>query len=151
MINDDFANTNPNPVQEDVGESTSRRKEFEAWLSNQSDLLSTVLSANMSRLSARELMVQQDRLKALRAGLGWGQQQFQMLLQESPAREAATAAAGGQLEDVCLEELRYRWMLHKSKLKAVRELGCRKRSKVGCVVMTTGATRWQSKATFPSV
>ncbi|XP_011616901.1 nesprin-3 isoform X2 [Takifugu rubripes] len=109
----------------DAGESTSRRKEFEAWLSKQSDLLSTVLSARMSRLSTRELMVQQDRLKVLRAGLGWGQQQFQLLLQEA----AAAAAAGGQAEDVCLEELRYRWMLHKSKLKDVRELGSRKRSK----------------------
>uniref|UniRef100_H2SQ46 Spectrin repeat containing, nuclear envelope family member 3 n=1 Tax=Takifugu rubripes TaxID=31033 RepID=H2SQ46_TAKRU len=121
------------------------RKEFEAWLSKQSDLLSTVLSARMSRLSTRELMVQQDRLKVLRAGLGWGQQQFQLLLQEA----AAAAAAGGQAEDVCLEELRYRWMLHKSKLKDVRELGSRKRSKVGCV-MTAVATQWQSKAMLPS-
>lgn len=137
-------------VQGDAGKSTSRRKEFEAWLSKQSDLLSTVLSARMSKLSTRELMVQQDRLKELRAGLGWGQQQFQLLLQESPAREAA-AAANGQAEDVCLEELRYRWMLHKSKLKDVRELGSRKRSKVGCVVMTAVATRWQSKAALPSV
>lgn len=150
MINDDllvFLWT----VQGDVGESTTRRKEFEAWLSNQSDLLSTVLGANMSRLSTRERMVQQDKLKVLQAGLGWGQQQFQMLLQESLARKAATAVAGGQAEDVCLEELRYRWMLHKSKLKDVIELGCRKRSKVRCVVMTAVATRWQSKATFPSV
>lgn len=137
-------------VQGDAAESTSRRKEFEAWLSKQSDLLSTVLSARMSRLSTEELMVQQDRLKELRAGLGWGQQQFQLLLQESPAREAVAATAGGQAEDVCLEELRYRWMLHKSKLKDVRELGSRKRSKVGCVVMTAVATRWQSKATLPS-
>lgn len=148
MINDDLL-VLLWTVQGDAGESTSRRKEFEAWLSNQSDLLSTVLSARMSRLSTRELMVQQDKLKALRAGLGWGQQQFQLLLQGSPARETA-AAAGGHAEDACLEELRYRWMLHKSKLKDVRELGSRKRSKVGCVVMTAGATRWQSKATLPS-
>lgn len=131
-------------MQGDAGESTSRRKEFEAWLSEQSDVLSTVLSARMSRLSTRELIVQQDRLKALKAGLAWGQQQFQLLLQEGPARKAA-AAPGGQAEDVCLEELRYRWMLHKSKLKDVGELGSRKRSKVGCVVMTAMATRWQSK------
>lgn len=138
-------------MQGEAGESTSRRKEFEAWLSEQSDSLSIILSARMSRLSTRELMVQQDRLKALKAGLDWGQQQFQLLLQESSARKAAAAAAGGQAEDVCLEELRYRWMLHKSKLKDVRELGSRKRSKVGCVVMTAVATRWQSKATLPSL
>lgn len=145
MINDDLL-VLLWTMQGDAGESTSRRKEFEAWLSEQSDLLSTVLSARMSRLSTRELMVQQDRLKVLRAGLGWGQQQFQLLLQEA----AAAAAAGGQAEDVCLEELRYRWMLHKSKLKDVRELGSRKRSKVGCV-MTAVATQWQSKAMLPSV
>lgn len=57
--------------------------------------------------------------QALRAGLGWGQQQLHMLLQESPA------------EDVCLEELRYRWMLHKSKLKDVGDLRSRKRVSVG--------------------
>lgn len=53
-------------------------------------------------------------LQALRAGLGWGQDQFQLLLQESP---------GG--EDVGLEEVRYRWMLYKSKLKDVGDLRAR--------------------------
>lgn len=81
--------------------------------------------------------------QALRAGLGWGQQQFQLLLQESSASDAAAAAAGGDSEDVCLEELRYRWMLHKSKLKDVGDLRSRKSAKVGYVVMTVLATGWR--------
>lgn len=78
--------------------------------------------------------------QALRAGLGWGQQQFQLLLQESSASDAAAAAGGGDSEDVCLEELRYRWMLHKSKLKDVGDLRSRKSAMVGYVVMTVVAT-----------
>lgn len=74
--------------------------------------------------------------QALRAGLGWGQQQFQLLLQESPASgDGAAAAAAGESEDVCLEELRYRWMLHKSKLKDVGDLRSRRRAMVGYGVM----------------
>lgn len=78
--------------------------------------------------------------QALRAGLGWGQQQFQLLLQESPASYGDAAAAGGQSEDVCLEELRYRWMLHKSKLKDVGDLRSRTSAKVGYVVVIALAT-----------
>lgn len=85
--------------------------------------------------------------QALRAGLAWGQQQFQLLLQERSDSDAAAAAAGGQLEDVRLEELRYRWMLHKSKLKDVRALRSRKHSKVGHVVMADATTRWQCNTT----
>lgn len=77
--------------------------------------------------------------QVLRAGLGWGQQQFQLLLQESPA----SGAADGQSEAVCLEELRYRWMLHKSKLKDVGDLKSRKSAMVGYVVGIVWATWWQ--------
>lgn len=56
----------------------------------------------------------------------WGQEQFQLLLQESQTSEACSGVA----EDVCLEELRYRWMLHKSKLKDVTDARARARSKV---------------------
>lgn len=48
-------------------------------------------------------------LQGLRAGIPWGQAQFQQLLR-SWHSEAGT-------EDMDLEELRYRWMLYKSKLK----------------------------------
>lgn len=48
-------------------------------------------------------------LQGLHAGVPWGQAQFQHLL-SSWHSEAGT-------EDMELEELRYRWMLYKSKLK----------------------------------
>lgn len=47
--------------------------------------------------------------QGLHAGIPWGQAQFQQLL-SSWQTEAGT-------DDVELEELRYRWMLYKSKLK----------------------------------
>lgn len=58
--------------------------------------------------------------------MAWGQEQFQLLLQESQTSEACSVGA----EDVCLEELRYQWMLHKSKLKDVTDARPRARSKV---------------------
>lgn len=58
--------------------------------------------------------------------MAWGQEQFQLLLQESPTSEASSGVA----QDVCLEELRYRWMLHKSKLKDVTDARARAQSKV---------------------
>lgn len=48
-------------------------------------------------------------LQGLRARIPWGQTQFQKLL-------SSWQTAAGR-EDVELEELRYRWMLYKSKLK----------------------------------
>eukprot|EP00064_Thunnus_orientalis_P008179 superscaffoldBa00000956_g8202 len=57
----------------------------------------------------------------LRAGVTWGQEQFQLLLQESQGSEAGP----GPAEDVGLEELRYRWMLYKSKLKDVGDIRAR--------------------------
>lgn len=66
-------------------------------------------------------------LQALRAGVTWGQDQFQLLLQESHDRTAGS----GPAEDVGLEELRYRWMLYKSKLRDVGDIRARLSSKVG--------------------
>lgn len=63
-------------------------------------------------------------VQALRAGVDWGQEQFQLLLQESQGSEA------GPADDAHLEELRYRWMLHKSKLKDVGDLRARASAKV---------------------
>ncbi|XP_068195214.1 nesprin-3 [Antennarius striatus] len=102
------------------GRYTSRRKEFEAWLSKQNDVLSGILTAGVTP-DAKELKVQLNRLKALRAGVSWGQEQFQLLLQDSGDSEASS----GPAEDVCLEELRYRWMLYKSKLKDVGDVRAR--------------------------
>lgn len=65
-------------------------------------------------------------VQALRAEVAWGQEQFQLLLQESQGIEAGS----GPAEDVCLEELRYRWMLYKSKLKDVGDIRARTSAKV---------------------
>lgn len=67
-----------------------------------------------------------DPSQALRRGVAWGQEQFQLLLEESETSEAGSEAA----EDVCLEDLRYRWMLHKSKLKDLTNVRARTKAKV---------------------
>uniref|UniRef100_A0AAQ4RN95 Spectrin repeat containing, nuclear envelope family member 3 n=1 Tax=Gasterosteus aculeatus aculeatus TaxID=481459 RepID=A0AAQ4RN95_GASAC len=102
-----------------TAEYQSRRREFEAWLSQENKLLSGICSSRGKALSTKEVRSQQDTLTALRAAVGRGHEQFQLLLQESPASDA------GQAEDVRLEELRYRWMLYKSKLKDVGDLRSR--------------------------
>uniref|UniRef100_UPI0037E896BD nesprin-3 isoform X1 n=2 Tax=Semicossyphus pulcher TaxID=241346 RepID=UPI0037E896BD len=107
------------------GQYGSRRREFEAWLSRESDLLSGILSTKAASLRAKELKIRQDTLKALRAGVVWGQEQFQLLLQDSQGSEAGP----GPAEDVSLEELRYRWMLHKSKLKDMGDVRARTSAK----------------------
>ncbi|XP_033991071.1 nesprin-3 [Trematomus bernacchii] len=103
------------------GQYQSRSREFEAWLSNQNALLSGVSSSKAAALGTKELKTRQDTLRALRAELSWGQEHFQLLLQESQS----AAAGPGPAEDVGLEELRYRWMLYKSKVKDVGELRTR--------------------------
>lgn len=79
--------------------------------------------------------------------MGWGQEQFQLLLMGrqwtgagvaagsvTGAGVAAGAGAGAgartAVEDVGLEDLRYRWMLYKSKLKDVGDLKARLKVKV---------------------
>uniref|UniRef100_A0A667XXG2 Spectrin repeat containing, nuclear envelope family member 3 n=1 Tax=Myripristis murdjan TaxID=586833 RepID=A0A667XXG2_9TELE len=104
----------------------TRRREFEAWLHSQNELLSGILSTKGATLSTEDLKVQRDTVKSLRAGVGWGQEQFQLLLQESQGGEAGS----GPVEDVGLEELRYRWMLYKSKLKDMGDLRARLSVKV---------------------
>uniref|UniRef100_A0A7N8X4M4 Spectrin repeat containing, nuclear envelope family member 3 n=1 Tax=Mastacembelus armatus TaxID=205130 RepID=A0A7N8X4M4_9TELE len=95
------------------GHYKSRRREFEAWLHKENEVLSKIFSTKGATLSAKEHKIQQNTLKVLRAGVSRGQEQFQLLLQESS--EAGSEPA----EDVDLEDLRYRWMLYKSKLKNV--------------------------------
>ncbi|XP_074548187.1 nesprin-3 isoform X2 [Halichoeres trimaculatus] len=112
------------------GQHSTRRRDFEAWLSRESELLSGILSKKVATLSAKELRIRQDTLKALRSGVVWGQEQFQMLLQESQ---------GDPAEDASLEDLRYRWMLHKSKLKDTGDIRTR-----------TGAKRLQTKQEQPA-
>ncbi|XP_075963137.1 nesprin-3 isoform X2 [Anarhichas minor] len=116
------------PTQHPVGgtgEYRSRRREFEAWLCKENELLSGIFSSKGATLGAKEVKIRQDTLTALRAGVCWGQEQFQLLLQESPGSEAGS----GPAEDVSLEELRYRWMLYKSKLKDVGDVRSRASAK----------------------
>ncbi|XP_028995302.1 nesprin-3 [Betta splendens] len=98
---------------ENSGQYASRKQEFSAWLSRQNELLSGILSTSDAPISARDVKRQQDTLKALRRDVSWGQEQLQLLLQESQSSDTDSGSAN----DVGLEELRYRWMLYKSKLK----------------------------------
>ncbi|XP_029983157.1 nesprin-3 isoform X2 [Sphaeramia orbicularis] len=103
----------------------SRWREFEAWLCRENEVLSGILGTKGAELSAKEQKIRQDTLKALRAGVAWGQEQFQHLLQES--QEGGTGS--GQAEDASLEDLRYRWVLYKSKLKDAGDFRARTSAK----------------------
>lgn len=116
------------PVQYSMGSQghhESRRKEFDSWLFKQNELLSEVLSSKGAAHSAKDVRLKQDTLKSLRADLSWGQKQFQLLIQDSQNSEAGT----GPKEEAGLEDLRYRWMLYKSKLKDVGDVRNRISSK----------------------
>lgn len=94
------------------------QSEFELWLSRESERLSGIQSVKGgAALSAKELRTRRDTLKALRSSLPWGQEQFQLLLQER--------RSSGPADDVSLEELRYHWMLYKSKLKEAGDVRAR--------------------------
>ncbi|CAK6975076.1 nesprin-3 [Scomber scombrus] len=108
-----------------TGQYESRRREFEAWLCRENELLSEILRSNGATLSDTEVKMRQKKLNGLRAGVNWGQEQFQLLLQEGQGSEAAS----GPADDVSLEELRYRWMLYKSKLKDVGDIRVRASAK----------------------
>ncbi|XP_075883836.1 nesprin-3 [Nelusetta ayraudi] len=105
------------------GQVMSRWREFEAWLLRESRLLSEVLGKGASEPDAKEFKIRQEKLKALRSRAAWGQEQFQLLLQS----RTSSQAEGSQEAQEDLEDLRYRWMLHKSKLKEVTQV--RKRTK----------------------
>ncbi|XP_028827746.1 nesprin-3 isoform X2 [Denticeps clupeoides] len=98
----------------------TRRREFEGWLQKESDSLSGILSRRAP--SAEELKIRQNALKGLHSRVPWGQSQIQQLL------DARGPDSG--VEDLNLEELRYRWMLYKSKLKDVGVLRARRACEV---------------------
>ncbi|KAL0968928.1 hypothetical protein UPYG_G00219990 [Umbra pygmaea] len=85
-----------------------RRREFKDWLQKENNTLSGILSSK-GPLSTKQLSVRQNTLKTLRSRVGRGQEQFQMLLM-------------ARAEDTGMEEIRYQWMLYKSKLKDVGDL-----------------------------
>ncbi|XP_036810526.1 nesprin-3 isoform X2 [Oncorhynchus mykiss] len=104
-----------------AAEYEDRRRIFEAWLQKENDTLSGILNTK-GLLSTRELKIRQKTLKTLRSSLGWGQEQFQLLLMSGAAASGSGVGADHWAEDVGMEEIRYRWMLYKSKLKDVGDL-----------------------------
>ncbi|XP_036399014.1 nesprin-3-like isoform X2 [Megalops cyprinoides] len=105
-------------------EFAARMREFEAWLQGENGVLSKILSQKEIP-SAKELKNRQQTLKDLRSRVGWGQSQFQLLL---GSRE--NMGSIGEVEDQGLDELRYRWMLYKSKLKDAGDLKASQRYQV---------------------
>ncbi|KAM8851774.1 nesprin-3 isoform 1-T3 [Synchiropus picturatus] len=116
----------------------SRREEFEAWLCRDNELLSGIINPKSWAVpNSKQLKLQQQTLKALKEGLGWGQEHFQLLLEASQEGENAAE----------LEELRYHWMLYKSKLKAAENLHTRlvaKKDPVGQEKLNRGKTLQKS-------
>uniref|UniRef100_A0A8C7W675 Spectrin repeat containing, nuclear envelope family member 3 n=1 Tax=Oncorhynchus mykiss TaxID=8022 RepID=A0A8C7W675_ONCMY len=120
-----------------AAEYEDRRRIFEAWLQKENDTLSGILNTK-GLLSTRELKIRQKTLKTLRSSLGWGQEQFQLLLMSGAAASGSGVGADHWAEDVGMEEIRYRWMLYKSKLKDVGDLKALLNVKVRSLKATPG-------------
>ncbi|NXT12209.1 SYNE3 protein, partial [Prunella fulvescens] len=101
----------PNHKQEKMGEgqtTSSHLKllhDFEEWLRGENTKLTKILAGTPS--SAEEIEAHQSKLEELQSHVPHGQHLFEDLLHLHPVV--------GSSED--LEELRYRWMLYKSKLR----------------------------------
>ncbi|XP_066541718.1 nesprin-3 [Hoplias malabaricus] len=95
-------------------------REFEAWLRKANDKLSAMAN-NQNVGSVKELKMRQKTLKGLREGVSEGQALFQQLMDRWQADSEG--------ED--LEDLRYRWMLYKSKLKEAESVRPQLIRKVG--------------------
>uniref|UniRef100_A0A8C0VAM1 Nesprin-3 n=1 Tax=Cyanistes caeruleus TaxID=156563 RepID=A0A8C0VAM1_CYACU len=101
----------PNHKQEKMGEwqSTSSHlkllHDFEEWLRGENTKLTKILAGTPS--SAEEIKAHQHKLEELQSRVPHGQHLFEDLLHLHPVF--------GNSED--LEDLRYRWMLYKSKLR----------------------------------
>ncbi|NXQ38283.1 SYNE3 protein, partial [Catharus fuscescens] len=101
----------PNHKQEKMGEeqSTSSHSkllhDFEEWLRGENTKLTKILAG--TPLSTEEIKAHQSKLEELQSRVPHGQQLFEDLLHLHPVV--------GNAED--LEDLRYRWMLYKSKLR----------------------------------
>ncbi|KAA0710980.1 Nesprin-3 KASH domain-containing protein 3 [Triplophysa tibetana] len=95
------------------------RREFEVWLLKENNKLTKILNSQ-SASSAKELTIRLDRLKVNRSQVTSGLNNLQALyclLMENKTPD----------EDV--EDLRYRWMLYKSKLKEAGDLRALKTQK----------------------
>uniref|UniRef100_A0A663M389 Nesprin-3 n=1 Tax=Athene cunicularia TaxID=194338 RepID=A0A663M389_ATHCN len=100
----------PNHKQERIeGQNTSSHLKllhnFEEWLQEENTKLTKIVAATTS--SAEEIKARQSKLEELQSRVPYGQHLFEDLLHLHPVI--------GNSED--LEDLRYRWMLYKSKLK----------------------------------
>ncbi|NXD24889.1 SYNE3 protein, partial [Spelaeornis formosus] len=101
----------PNHKQEKIeqGQSTSSHlkvlHDFEEWLQGENTKLTKILAETPS--SAEEIKAHQSKLEELQSRVPHGQQLFEDLLHLHPV-----IGSSGDLED-----LRYRWMLYKSKLR----------------------------------
>ncbi|XP_074959933.1 nesprin-3 isoform X2 [Phalacrocorax aristotelis] len=101
----------PNHKQERIGgrQNTSRHlkllHDFEEWLEGENTKLTKTLAVTSS--STEEIKARQSKLEELQSRVPDGQRLFEDLLHLHPLI--------GKSED--LEDLRYRWMLYKSKLK----------------------------------
>uniref|UniRef100_A0A4W3IEI9 KASH domain-containing protein n=1 Tax=Callorhinchus milii TaxID=7868 RepID=A0A4W3IEI9_CALMI len=83
------------------------RKMFEEWLKTENRKLMRFLSGNISQ-STKEIKSKKQGLKSLRSRVTQGQKLFEQLIDVAPVFS--------NTEDKQLEDLRYRWMLYKSKL-----------------------------------
>ncbi|XP_074069119.1 nesprin-3 isoform X2 [Macrotis lagotis] len=98
-----------NPYTEEEEESKDNfsklLKDFEQWLQVENTKLIKIIG--MKNSTAKDSKIRKDKLKELQDRLPEGQHLFENLLHLRPKK--------GTSED--LEDLRYRWMLYKSKLK----------------------------------
>ncbi|NWR04018.1 SYNE3 protein, partial [Paradoxornis webbianus] len=101
----------PNHKQEKMGKGQSTSShlkllhDFEEWLQGENTKLTKILAGTPS--STEEIKAQQSKLEELQSRVPQGQRLFEDLLHLHPVI--------GNSED--LEDLRYRWMLYKSKLR----------------------------------
>ncbi|XP_075470553.1 nesprin-3 isoform X2 [Ascaphus truei] len=82
-------------------------KEFEHWLQVENSKLNKIRMAEAS--SSEDMKSKASKLQKLQSRIRQGQRRFESLLVCRPAM--------GIGEELTLEDLRYRWMLYKSKLK----------------------------------
>ncbi|XP_062406899.1 nesprin-3-like isoform X2 [Sardina pilchardus] len=85
------------------GRASKHREAFEAWLKRGNAELSK-LSSYKAPLSGKELQARQQKLQELRADLGQGHDLFERMI---------SAGTEGQ----ALEDLRYHWILYRTKLQ----------------------------------
>ncbi|XP_051886853.1 nesprin-3 [Pristis pectinata] len=88
-------------------------QKFEDWLKSQDQKLANILAANNAR-SSREMKRRKQGLKVLNCHVPRGQKIFEELI--------SAKCAGVNEEEKQLEDLRYRWILYKTKLSEAGEL-----------------------------